>query len=500
MKNKQIKIGAVISYIAIIVNILAGLIYTPWMISKIGQSQYGLYTLANSLITLFLVDFGLSSATARYISNYRAKNQDTEISSFLGAIYKLYGIIDIIFFFVFAFLYIFLDKIYVGLTVNELKQFRIVFLIIAVYNLINFPFVTLNGILTSYEKFIQLKLADLLYKVLVVVFSVGVLLLGGGLYGLVSSTAIVGGLTIIYKIILVKTKINVRINFRKTDFKIYKSIFSFSLWVTIASLAQRLIFNITPTILGVVSSSSAIAVFGVVTSIEGYVYTISTAINGMFMPTVSKIYTEDAAEEKMMPLLIKVGRFQFALNALIIIGWILMGRQFIDLWVGPSYDMAYLSILLVIFPGLFFNSLQISNTAMIVQNKVKFQAIVSMICGIINVIFSFILSSKWGALGASVSICIAYFLRAIIYNVATQKIMKFNMIQFIKQCYLKMGIPFLTTLCIGGLVNYFWGGNGWIILAIKALIISIIYVVFIFFLGLNKEERKRILQKLKKQA
>ena len=64
---KQVKIGAILSYLSIALNIITGLIYTPWMISQIGKSQYGLYTLANSLITLFLIDFGLSSATSRYI-------------------------------------------------------------------------------------------------------------------------------------------------------------------------------------------------------------------------------------------------------------------------------------------------------------------------------------------------------------------------------------------------------------------------------------------------
>ena len=87
--SKQVKVGAILSYVAIAVNIIAGLIYTPWMIGQIGQSQYGLYTLANSLITLFLVDFGLSSATARYLSKCNAEGDREGAEKILGAIYKL---------------------------------------------------------------------------------------------------------------------------------------------------------------------------------------------------------------------------------------------------------------------------------------------------------------------------------------------------------------------------------------------------------------------------
>ena len=105
---KQIKIGAILSYLSIALNIVTGLIYTPWMISQIGKPQYGLYTLANSLITLFLIDFGLSSATSRYISKYRADGEEEKIGGFLGAIYKLYLLIDAVIFTVLLILFFFL--------------------------------------------------------------------------------------------------------------------------------------------------------------------------------------------------------------------------------------------------------------------------------------------------------------------------------------------------------------------------------------------------------
>ena len=41
-KNKQIMIGALMTYLSIGINVAAGILYTPWMISQIGQSDYGL--------------------------------------------------------------------------------------------------------------------------------------------------------------------------------------------------------------------------------------------------------------------------------------------------------------------------------------------------------------------------------------------------------------------------------------------------------------------------
>ena len=197
--SKQIKMGAVLSYLSIAVHILAGLIYTPWMIQQIGQSQYGLYTLANSLITLFLVDFGLSSATARYLSKYHAEGDEEKVNNFLGVIYKLYLIIDAVIFTVLLVIFFLIDRIYIKLTPTELEQFKVVYVIASSFAVFNFPFVTQNGIMTAYEKFVPLKLADLIYRLLIVGLTVIALLLGFGLYALVAVHAIAGLVIILFK-------------------------------------------------------------------------------------------------------------------------------------------------------------------------------------------------------------------------------------------------------------------------------------------------------------
>ena len=504
-KSKQIKIGAILSYVSIVVNIIAGLIYTPWMINQIGKSQYGLYTLANSLIVLFLVDFGLGAATTRYVSKYHAEGNEEKVNNFLGVIYKLYLIIDVIIFSVLLILFFCLDKIYVNLTSQEVEQFKVVYVISAAFAVFHFPFVTQNGILTAYEKFVPLKLADIIYRFLLIGFTVVALLLGYGLYALVSVHAIVGILVVIYKFIVLKAFVPAKANWSYSNKSLYKDIFSFSIWLTVASLAQRLIFNITPTILGITVNTAAIAVFGVITTIEGYTYTFTTAINGMFMPKISKAYTEaeneggeeDCAEKKIQPLFLNVGRFQYALNGLIIVGFTVVGKLFIDLWMGTGYEDAYWGILLVIIPGLFFNSLQIANTALIVRKKVKLQAMVNVVCGVVNIILSFVLSYFIGVIGSCISIFIAYMIRAVAMNVIAKKVLKFDIRQFIQKCYIRMSFPILISILIGLSINYFIPDTGWLMLLCQGIIVVVVYFLSILLFGVSKEERKSCLNIIK---
>ena len=46
----QLKAGAILNYIVIVLNTLVGLLYTPYMLRMMGQSEYGLYSLVASVI------------------------------------------------------------------------------------------------------------------------------------------------------------------------------------------------------------------------------------------------------------------------------------------------------------------------------------------------------------------------------------------------------------------------------------------------------------------
>lgn len=496
----QIKYGAIISYIAIALNIISGLIVTPWMVKSIGVSDYALYTVVNSLIALLTIDFGLSAATSKFVSQYRAEGREDKISSFLGIVYKLYITVDLIIFLIILILFFFIDKIYLSFTAQEIEKLKCIYIMAGSFLLFSFPFVNLNGILNSYEKFIQLKLSNIIHRVLVVVFIAVALIMGYGLYGVVAANITAGISVIVYKLTVIKKEINISINFHSRDNSILKLLLKFSFWTTVSAMASRLIFSIMPTIMAIYTDTKAIAVFGVVTTLEGYSYTFAGAINGMFMPKISKIYADHGKNsERILELMIKVGNFQFALNSLIITGFLLVGKDFILLWMGKEYIGAYIGTLLVMFPSILYNPLQIANTSMIVENKVYLPAMVALITGLCNVIFSLIIVPIYGFIGACISISVAYMVRVIILWILHKKVMKINILVFMKKCYLKNLIPVIFTIIIGGLFVNWYSSISWLDLAIKGIVICGIYAVFFGAFCIKKEQILSVDSKIKRR-
>ena len=98
MNVNQIKLGAIISYLALFTNVIIGLVYTPWLIKTIGKSDYGLYTLAMSIIGLVAFDFGLGNATTKFITQYLAEGRQDKVDNLLGLVYKLYLLVDVVIF------------------------------------------------------------------------------------------------------------------------------------------------------------------------------------------------------------------------------------------------------------------------------------------------------------------------------------------------------------------------------------------------------------------
>ena len=500
--SKQIKLGAILSYFTIVFNIVAGLIYTPWMISQIGQSNYGLYTLATSLITLFVMDFGMSAAVTRFVSKFNAAGDQKSVNNFLGIVYKLYFVIDAVILIALIVVSFFIDNLYDNLTVTEVETFKILYVIVGLFSVISFPFTNLNGVLTAYERFVDLKFADLFNKVFIIVAMVVALLLGYGVYALVTVNAVAGLLTILVKLVIINKKTAVKVNLKYFDKKMLREIFGFSAWTTISSLAQRLIFNITPSVIAAVSvtGSVGVALFGLGSTIEGYVYTVATAINGMFMPRIAKIIHDGKKESDLMPLMIRIGRIQCMIIGILVVGFMALGESFIvDIWNKPDFSQSYICAGLLIIPSFFYLPMQIAHTTLIVENKVKLQAYVFVGMGILNVGLSLILSKYFGAIGASASIFVAYMVRTVAMAIIYQKSLKLDMVRFFKETFLKLTPYLLITLAVGLLFeNYNPLPHGLLRFAINGAVLVGCFGVLMLVKGFNQYEKKLVTGVFKK--
>lgn len=480
------------SYCAIAFNILAGLLYTPWMIATLGDDQYGLYTLAVSVINLFLMDFGISSAVTKFLSNFYAEGKQEAANVFMGIVYKIFLIISAIIAVVLTVFYFFIDAAYANLTPDELVVFKQLFIIVAAYSVISFPFTTFTGVLTANERFIELKACDFLQKVTSVALIIVFLLLGKGVYALVLVQAFTNLLFLSAKYIFIRRNTKQRAKMGAWDKTMAKSLFGYSVWTTVMSIAQRCIFNIMPSLIAAMIGSEEVTLFSLASTLEGYVYTLANAINGMLMPRVSKILNKKDADEQLTGLMTRIGKFQVCLVGLIFVGFVCLGEDFVGEWLGRGYGIVYWGAVLLIFPSVLSMPQQIANNALLLKDIVREQALIYTGMAGINVVLSLLLLPRIGIIGASLSVCVAYIFCFVCKNILYHKRLSIKLGRFYAEVYGKWAV--IAAIAFAA----YWFGlrhiplSGWMGIVVKGVLLSVLYLVAYVFLALSRDNRKQL--------
>ncbi len=493
MASGQIKKGAALSYAGVAFNAVAGLLYTPWMVDEIGTGDYGLYTLAMSVINFFLLDFGLGDTVSRFLSKYYAEGREDLANRFLGLVYKVYLVISACIAAVLLVVFLLIDQIYGSLTPDELATFKVLYVVVAAYSVLSFPFVSFNGVLVANERFVALNLANLLQKVVTVLLIVAALLLGAGVFALVAVNALVSLAFVLVKYLVIRKTTSVSPDFGRSGRGMVGEVLGFSFWAMVVQVCQRFIFSVMPTVLAAVSNSWEIAVFGLASSLEGYVWTVANALNGMFMPKVSRVLGGDEREGTLRDMVVRIGRIQLYIVGGIVAAFAAIGPRFVECWVGPEYTTLYACTLLLVAPAVLDLPLMTANTAIIASGEVRARGIVYMAMAVVNIALGFALSGLFGSVGACVSICVAYFVRTGGMCVMYRKKLGLRLFDFARGAYPRWTVAAVGAFALSLLVSGFLPFQGWPGFLTCALTFASAYCLLCWAVAFDAYERGLVL-------
>lgn len=483
--------SAIISYISIFTNILVSFFYTPWMIHKIGVSDYGLYNLVLTFISYFIMDFGLNSSVTRFIAKYRAEDDRDKIQKLLGITFKVFIVIDVIIFLILLISYFYIGNIFKGLTISEVAKVKKLFLIAGGFSVLTFALKPIDGALNAYEIFIPNKIVDLIQRLSVVILVVICLLFDGNVYDLLLVNCIAALICSITKYFIFKAHTRIVINWRYRSKQDTQEIFSFSGWIFLQSLAMRFRLSFIPSVLGIVSNSIQIAVFSLGMSLESLIWTLSAALNGLFLPMVSRL-SHQGDRPSIQALMIKVGRIQLFIVFLIYSSFVALGQPFLSLWVGDDFQGAYYVVLALTFSYLISNTTQIASDLVLAENKVRYTTIVTFITSFFGLIGSFFVAKYFGAVGSALCSGVALVINQFFYFPLYASKLKIDVVLFFKECHFKI-LPLLTLL--GGvfyIISSSIAINNWLSLICLGMCYVVSFIAVSYFVLFNNEEKRLI--------
>lgn len=499
MVVNQLKYGAFLNYIVIFLNLLVGLLYTPYMLRMMGQSEYGLYSIVASVISyLTVLDFGMGNAIIRYTAKYRAEGKVKEQYEMFGMFLVLYFVIGLIALIAGLALYLNVDNLF-GNTMTDVELHRArILLLIMVFNLVfTFPMSIFGSIMTAYERFVFPKIINIARTILNTVVMLILLNLGYKAVAMVVVMTVFNALTLVINYYYCKRNIKIKIRFARFEWGFLREVFVYAFWILLSMLMDRVYWSTGQFVLGAVSGTIAVSVFAVSIQLESMYMMFSTAIVSVFLPKVTSMVTLKNNYTEMSDLFIRTGRIQSIIMSFLLFGFIIFGQQFIILWAGENYSSAYI-ITILFFVALYIPVIQnLGVTILQARNQMKFRSILYIIIALLALLAEYLLAKIWGGIGCAIAISAALFLgQGLIMNIYYYSKQHLDIPSFWRQI-IKMNLcPLLASIILFYLTQNYFPINSWLQLGIGIVVFTLLYIPLCIGFSMNKYERELLFQPL----
>lgn len=497
----QRKLGVFLSYFNIALQVIIGFLYVPILLHFIGKSEYGLYQLMGSLIAYFsIMDFGLSAAVIRFYAKYKALKDSIGMENILAISVRGYGTVTVLALAIGFVCYGFLDVIFAGsMAVSEVNEAKQIFLLLLLNIVTTLSTMVFRSVINAHERFFFLKGMETIQLVLQPILVVLVLQRHPSAFSVAAVQTVLNLVLSGARVYYCFHDLHVKIHFHYWNHELFSEFKKLALSVFAVSLIDQVFWKTNQIILGIISGTTAVAVYSIASLIYMNYMALSTAISGVYLPHVTGMVARKEPISNLSELFIQIGRWQYYLLALVATGFIIFGKQFIALWAGPGFEDSYFITLLIILPFTVDLIQNIGLAIMQAMNRYDFRARIYFVTGVLNLLLAIPLGIKYGGIGCAVATGISMIVgNGFIMNWYYAKEIHLAIDSFWKQ----IGkISFVVTGClgVGGLINaYLWPRGNILLFGLKILGYTIMYISAIYLMAMNQTEKNKINQILMK--
>ncbi len=492
-KINQKAIGLVLSYSSIFISSLVGIFFTPYMIMKMGDVEYGLYQLLYAAIGyVALLDFGLGSTLTRYIIKLKSEKNEEKLNSAVSISLKIYCFISLLVVLVVTVLSFNLDAIFQG-TINSenIGYSRELFLLMGITTAVSLISHALSGIQTAEERFFVVKGVYLIRQVARVVIAYVLLSLNMGAMAVVLTDLVITVALLLFDILYCKIRLKVVFFKGKWDGALAKGLFAFSFYTFLQIIINQTNISLNRVLLGVFSTLENVALYGVIMQLCSMFRSMCNVVSSVTFPQISRFVFSGADRKSLSDYCAKYSRYQLFISAPLLGGFILFGKMFVDLWV-PSYNNSYIWIctLFIVVPEMIEAFEGTIFHVMKAKNMQKTRSLILIGVLVANIFFTILFIKINPIFGPAWASSLSFILgNLILSNIYYHKKVGVDMFRYFGSLFKGVAPAWVVSLLLGYGIAL-TGINGWIGFIIKCGLYVVVYCASIYLIGLNKEEKQ----------
>ncbi|MDQ3997799.1 MAG: oligosaccharide flippase family protein, partial [Gemmatimonadota bacterium] len=313
-------------------------VLTPFCIHQLGNAGYGTWLLMTSLTGyLLLLTLGVPMASVRSMAHYAAEGNDRELNKAIASSAGLYLSLGAAALLIGGVLYAFFDSTY-AVPRGLRSEARLAFVLVTLYISAGFVGQLPYGIMAAHHDFVLRNAVQLAGLILRLGLTIALLTLRPSLVSL----AVVLLATLVFEFsvmwIVVKRRYpTVRLRVRDFDKREIRLIFSFSLFVLVLNVGERLMFQSDALVIGAFLDVADIPYYAVANSLGLYLMEFVIAIAAVIMPTATKLHAQ-GQRQGLEEVFLKWSKIALSLTLMAGLFLLVLGPRFVGWWIDPAYE------------------------------------------------------------------------------------------------------------------------------------------------------------------
>lgn len=405
--------GSLLNIVGLVLSVIISFFMMPFMISSLGDRWYGVWTLVAEFLWYYgLLDFGLSSAVGRFLSQSVGRNDEEEIRHITSTAFYLTLILALIA--VVATIIMILVAPVVVESKESLRVFRLLLIIMGINFAIEFPVRVFNAVLGANLRFDLSTLISIIKNIAIAVMVIFVLKSGYGVVavGVVSVLGSLGdNLARIYFAFRVEKNLSLSLDdYVKAR---VRKLLDYSVYIFVGKIADVFRFKIDLFVISAFVKVDAVTHYFIGARLIDYFMQFMRTV----IEVIGPVFSRDEGRKDFVAIrrnFLFVTKISTYLAVFFGGLGLLFGKPFIHRWVGPEYMDGYYVLLVLIIPGIFALLQNPSDHLLNNISEHKYIAGASFLEGIFNLILSLIFVTRFGlvgvALGTAIPMTIRYLL------------------------------------------------------------------------------------------
>lgn len=493
----QLKKATLLTYSYFVVANIVGVVLTPFIIRMLGDSEYGLFALIGAFVGyLSILDLGLTSAIVRFVAQYRTQEDSEGLENFLAVSLIIYSAISLVAVLIGVVMYFNVDALFgSSLSLEQMGKAKIMFLIFIFNIAITLPGGAFTGICHGFEHFVFPRFIAIIKYVIRTLLVVTILYNGADAIGLVILDSTLNVLFILATVYYAFAKLKVKVKLHSFNISFLKEVFSYSIWIFVFGLVYQFQWRTGQVILGATTDTVVVAVYSVGVTLGLYFLTLGNVINGFILPkAVQSIYNNNS-KETLTTEMIRVSRITMIILFYVLGGFLILGEEFVLLWVGETYRESWFIALLIMIAFVMPISQGYAHAILEAKKMMRFKSLTSLILTTIGLIIGGYLSTIYGLQG----IIYGIFGALIVLQIVILFYYHFKIGLDMKQYFTKALFPFLVLFLMVSIISYYAFktiDSGWVLFLLKGICYTLIFGVGLWMI-LKREERSYLFSFLK---